>query len=97
MVQRTPLGDLESKDNSELGHMIHAILHSLWVEAILPTDLEHRFPRLRAYNDHNNQVIREDSLDQLEEARDVALLHSARYQQSALPCKMGPTSRLLGR
>jgi hypothetical protein len=25
---------------------------------------------------------REDSLDQLEEARDVALLHSARYQQS---------------
>jgi hypothetical protein len=28
------------------------------------------------------QASREDSLDQLEEARDKALLHSARYQQS---------------
>jgi hypothetical protein len=37
---------------------------------------------LRAYNKHNNQVKREDSLDQLQKARDVALLHSAKYQQS---------------
>jgi ribonuclease HI len=51
-------------------------------EAILPTDIEHVSPRLRAYNEHNNQIIREDSLDQQEEARDVALIHSARYQQS---------------
>ena len=29
-----------------------------------------------------NQTSREDSLDQLEEARDVASLHSTRYQQS---------------
>jgi hypothetical protein len=42
------------------------------VEAILPTDLEYGSPRTKAY----------DALDQLEEARDVALLHSARYQQS---------------
>jgi hypothetical protein len=34
-------------------------------EAILPTDLEHGSPRLRAYNEHNNQANREDSLDQL--------------------------------
>jgi hypothetical protein len=52
------------------------------VEAILPTDLEYGSPRTRAYDDQNNQTSREDSLDQLEEARDVALLHSARYQQS---------------
>jgi hypothetical protein len=51
-------------------------------EAILPTDLEYGFPRTRAYDDQSNQTSREDSLDQLEEARDVALLHSARYQQS---------------
>jgi transposase InsO family protein len=51
-------------------------------EAILPTDLEYGSPRTKAYNDQNNQTSREDSLDQLEEARDVALLHSARYQQS---------------
>jgi hypothetical protein len=50
-------------------------------EAILPTDLEYGSPRTRAYDDQSNQANREDSLDQLEEARDMALLHSARYQQ----------------
>jgi hypothetical protein len=51
-------------------------------EAILPTDLEYSSPRKKAYDDRSNQTSREDSLDQLEEARDVSLLHSARYQQS---------------
>jgi transposase InsO family protein len=51
-------------------------------EAILPTDLEYGSPRTRAYDDQSNRSNREDSLDQLEEARDMALLHSAWYQQS---------------
>jgi hypothetical protein len=51
-------------------------------EAILPTDLEYGSPMARAYDDQSNQTNREDSLDQLEEAWDMALLHSARYQQS---------------
>jgi hypothetical protein len=48
-------------------------------EAMLPTDVEYESPRLKAYNEKNNNATREDALDQLEEARDVALLHSARY------------------
>jgi hypothetical protein len=51
-------------------------------EAILPTDLEYGSPRVRPYADQSNQANREDSLDQLEEARNMALLHLARYQQS---------------
>jgi hypothetical protein len=51
------------------------------VEAVLPTDLEYGSSRTKAYDDRSNQTSREDSLDQLEEAQDVALLHSARYQQ----------------
>ena len=51
-------------------------------EAILSTDLEYGSPRLKAYQEHQNQQAREDSLDQVDEAQDVALLHSARYQQS---------------
>ena len=51
-------------------------------EAILPTDLEYGSLRLQAYNEQSNRTTREDALDQLEEARDVALLHSARYQQA---------------
>jgi hypothetical protein len=46
---------------------------------MLPTDVEYGSPRLKAYNEKNNNATREDALDQLEEARDVALLHSARY------------------
>ena len=50
-------------------------------EAILPTDLEYGSPRLKAYQEQRNQELREDSLDQVDEARDVALIHSARNQQ----------------
>jgi hypothetical protein len=51
-------------------------------EAMLPTDVEYGSPRLKAYNKKNNDATRQDALDQLKEDRDVALLHSARYQQS---------------
>jgi hypothetical protein len=51
-------------------------------EAILSTDLEYGSPRLQAYNKCKNQGSCEDSLDQLDEARDIALLYSAKYQQS---------------
>jgi transposase InsO family protein len=49
-------------------------------EVVLPTDLEYGSPRLKAYNEQSNDVARENALDQLEEAHDIALLHSARYQ-----------------
>jgi hypothetical protein len=51
-------------------------------ESMLPTDLEYGSPRLKAYQEQQNQHAREDSLDQVDEARDVALLRSAHYQQS---------------
>jgi transposase InsO family protein len=54
-------------------------------EAILPTDLEYGSPRVRGYDEGANQRAHEDSLDQLDEARTMALMHSARYQQ-ALRC-----------
>ena len=50
-------------------------------EAVLPTDLEYGSPRLKAYNEQTNKRTRENAVDQLEEARDLALLNSARYQQ----------------
>jgi hypothetical protein len=67
-------------------------------EAILPTDLEYGSPRTKAYDDRSNQTSREDSLDQLEEAWDVALLHSARYQHvsATLPRPRGSAPMLPG-
>jgi hypothetical protein len=54
----------------------------------LPIDLEYGSPRARAYDDQSNQTIREDSLDQLEEARDVALLLKGK-------CALGPFLSIL--
>ena len=51
-------------------------------EAVLPTDLEYGSPRIRAYEEESNQQARVDSLDCIDEARDLATLRSARYQQS---------------
>jgi hypothetical protein len=63
-------------------------------EAILPTDLEYGSSRMKAYADQSNQASREDSLDQLEEARDKALLLGAVPAVPAtLPRLRGPVPR----
>jgi len=49
-------------------------------KAMLLTDLEYGSPRLKAYNKLMNKETRENVVVQLEEARDMALLNSARYQ-----------------
>jgi hypothetical protein len=51
-------------------------------EAILPTDLEYGSPRVQGYDEGANQRAHEDSLDQLDEACTMALMHSVRYQQA---------------
>jgi hypothetical protein len=51
-------------------------------EAVLPTDLEYGSTKVKDYDESANQQACEDSLDQLYEARTVALMHSARYQQA---------------
>jgi hypothetical protein len=51
-------------------------------EVVLPTDIDYSSPRVRAYTEEGNQVALEYAIDQLNEARDVALLWSAKYQQA---------------
>jgi hypothetical protein len=43
-------------------------------EAVLPTDIDYGSPRVRAYTEEGNQVKLEDTIDQLDEARNVVLL-----------------------
>jgi rubrerythrin len=43
--------------------------------------LEYESPKVKGYEENANQRAREDSLDQIDEARDVAMMHSTRYQQ----------------
>ena len=51
-------------------------------EAILPTDLDYGAPRIRAYDKQGAEASHQDAMDQLDEARDIALLRSAKYQQA---------------
>ena len=52
--------------------------------AVLPTDLDYGVPRVRAYDEQGAKASLEDAMDQLDEARDVALLRLAKYQQALL-------------
>ena len=53
------------------------------VEAVLPCDIIHDSPRVRMYEEREAELDRQDSLDALEEERDVAKARSAFYQQQA--------------
>jgi hypothetical protein len=72
---------VEPQDNPEQSHRFTPFFLVHGAEAVLPTDLEYGSPRVRCYDEDANQRAREDSLDQLDEACLVALMHSARYQQ----------------
>jgi transposase InsO family protein len=47
-------------------------------EVVLPTDLEYGSPRVKGHDEGANKQACEDLLDQFDEARTVALMHSAR-------------------
>ena len=52
-------------------------------EAVLPCDIIHDSPRVRMYEEREAELDWQDSLDALEEERDVAKACSAFYQQQA--------------
>jgi hypothetical protein len=51
-------------------------------EAVLPTDVRYSAPRVVAYIEEDAEKALADAQDLLDEARDVALIRSAVYQQS---------------
>ena len=50
-------------------------------EAVLPSDIRHDSPRVVAYVETDNELARQDALDALDEARELAAARSAMYQQ----------------
>ena len=53
------------------------------VEAVLPCDIIHDSPRVRMYEEREAELERQDSLDALEEERDITKAYSTFYQQQA--------------
>ena len=52
-------------------------------EAILPMDLDYGTPRTRAYDKQGAKASHQDAMDQLDQALNITLLHSAKYQQAS--------------
>ena len=48
-------------------------------ETVLPMDLDYGAPRIRAYDEQGAEASHKDAMDQIDEARDIALLHLAKY------------------
>ena len=51
-------------------------------EAVLPMDLDYGAPRIRAYDEQGAEASHQDAMDQLDKARNISLLRSAKYQQA---------------
>jgi len=51
-------------------------------EAVMPSDLDHDAPRVKAFNRDQSIEAQQDAIDLLEEARETTVICSARYQQT---------------
>jgi hypothetical protein len=66
------LWSLRTTPSQATGFTPFFMVHSS--KAVLPTDIDYCSPRVRAYTEEGKQITLEDAIDQLDEARDVALL-----------------------
>jgi hypothetical protein len=82
MASGVTIGHSEPQDHPKQATRFAPFFLVYGAEAVLPTDLEYRSPKVKGYDEDINQRAREDSLDQLDEARDVAMMHSTKYQQA---------------
>jgi hypothetical protein len=78
---RVAVNHLLPQDYPEQSHGVHTVLPCLRRGGHPPHGLRVHVPQAQGLSENQNQRAREDSLDHVDEARDVAILHSARYQQ----------------
>ena len=74
------LWSLRTTPNRSTGYTPFFMVYG--AEAVLPTDLKHDSPRVAWFTESEAKEAREDAVDLLEEARDMALTRSAVYQQN---------------
>ena len=51
-------------------------------KAVLPSDLDHGAPRVKAFDHDRASAAQQDAVDLLEEACETTVIRSARYQQA---------------
>ena len=55
---------------------------SYGAEAVLPSDLNHGAPRVKAFDQNQAAEAQQDAIDLLDEAHETTIIRSARYQQT---------------
>ena len=70
-------------DHTESHYRIHTVFMVYGTEAVLPYDIIHDSPHACMYEEKEAELDRQDSLDALEEERDMAKARSAFYRQQA--------------
>jgi hypothetical protein len=71
------LWSLRTTPTHATSHMPFFMIYG--AEAVVLADIDYGTPRLMMYKEPKTKEFLEDALDQLDEARDVTLLHSAKY------------------
>jgi hypothetical protein len=74
------LWSLRTTPDRATGYMPLFMVYS--TKAVLLANLDYGAPRVMQYREQEAKEYLKDALDQLDEACDVALLHSAKYQQA---------------
>ena len=85
------LWSLRTTPNRSTGYTPFFLVYG--AEAVLPADIEHDLPRVTQYTEAEVQEARQNDVDLLEEARELALSKSAIYQQNLRryhSCKVCP-------
>jgi transposase InsO family protein len=76
----TVLWSLRTTPSRATGHTPFFMVYG--TKAILPIEIDYGAPRVMQYREQEAKEYPEDAMDQLDEAHDVALLHSTKYQQA---------------
>jgi hypothetical protein len=74
------LWSLRTNPNRSTGYTSFFLVYG--AQAVLPTDVEHDSPRVTLFTEAKIKEAREDDVDLLEEARELALSRSSIYQQN---------------
>jgi hypothetical protein len=79
-VEELPLvlWGLQTSDNTSTGFTPFFMVYG--TEAVMPTDLQYDSPRVVNYTEASNEVARQNGLDLIDEARDLACSHMMIYQ-----------------
>ena len=70
------------KDHTKSVNRLYTIFLVYGAEAVRPTDIEYDAPRVTTYTETEAKEAREDAVDLLEEAGELALSQTTMYQQS---------------